>query len=296
MKIESAPLHRLYKPESNNSSSMRTSIKIPNYFRLRVMALILYITASIIFTYASVALAGELVLRDRPLAETEKLMTIDLFSEEKIMGQENAPIKVLESQVTIGKEYISFIPPQKNNTATIIIPDRNKRDLYLIRIPFTIHEPAKNKYYQKVRFQIELDNRDAIAFDLLPKNVNSKENVMKSYTISPQFKFRGIEGTLGGITNKISFESLHPVISAFGEGENLFYWIYESQKEQTISPGTKYAIIILDVSRGTKTITGNIFCEALISQNIISDLLPKKAKTNHYPIKWNLNEAKPLPQ
>lgn len=296
MEIEPSPLNRLSKAKSNNASSMRTSTKIPNYFRLMVMSLILYSTALIIFTYASVAFAGEMILKDQPLDESQKLMTIDLFSEEKSMGKALTPIKLLESQVTIGKEYIFFIPPQKAQSAAVITPDRAKRDLYLIRIPFTLHEPAESKYYQKVIFQIELDNRDAVAFDLLPKNVTSTEHVTKTYTISPQFKFKGVEGTIGGISSKISFESLHPVITAFGEGENLFYWVYSSQQNQPVSPGTKYAIIILDVPRGTKAVNGNIYYEAVISQKIFSDLLPKKAKTNHYPIKWNLNEAKPLPK
>jgi len=243
---------------------------------------------------ASVALSDELVLRDQPLAETEKLMTVDLFSEEKIMGQEGSPIKLLESQVTIGKEYISFIPPQVSHSTVLITPDRTKRDLYLIRIPFTLHEPAENKYYQKFIFQIELYNRDTVAFDLIPKNVSSKENVIKTYTISPQLKFKGVEGTLGGIDNKISFESLYPIITAFGEGENRFYWIYTSQQDQPVHPGTKYAVIILDVPRGTKSVNGNIYCEAVISQKIFGKLLPRHARTSYYPIKWNLSEAKPL--
>ncbi len=275
---------------------MRTSSKIPNHFRLRVMALILYSTTLIIFTYASVAFAGEMILKDQPLTESQKLMTVDLFSEEKIMGQEHAPIKLLESQVTIGKEYIFFIPPQKSHSAALIMPDRTKRDLYMIRIPFTLHEPSENKYYQKVIFQIELDNRDAVAFDLLPKNVTSTVHVTKTYTISPQFKFKGVEGTIGGINSTISFESLHPIITAFGEGENRFYWIYARQQDQPVPPGTRHTVIILDVPRGTKAVNGNIYYEVVISQKIFGDLLPKKAKTNHYPIKWNLNEAKPLPK
>jgi len=244
----------------------------------------------------SLAFADELILRDQPLTESEKLITIDLSIEDNIMGQVQYPIKILESQITIGKEYVFFIPPQKSQSTIIITPDRSKRDLYLIRLPFTLHETTENKYYQKVRFQIGFKNRDAIAFDLLPKNVTTEENVIKTYTLSPQLKFKGVEGSIGGITNTISFESLHPFITAFGEGESLFYWIYTSQQEQSVSPGTKNAIIILDVPHGTKSVNGYIFCEAIISHRMFGKIMPRKAKTKHYPFKWNLNGVKSFPR
>ena len=134
MEIEPSPLNRLSKAKSNNASSMRTSTKIPNYFRLRVMALILYSTALIIFIYASFASAGELILRDRPLTESEKLTTIDLSSEEKIMGQEQPPVKLLESQITIGKEFVFFIPPQKSRSAAVITEYVNEFETLPVRI------------------------------------------------------------------------------------------------------------------------------------------------------------------
>ncbi len=116
----------------------------------------------------------------------------------------------------------------------------------------------------------------------------------KTYTLSPQFKIKGVEGKIGEISSQISFESLHPIIMAFGEGENRFYWVFTSQEGQQVLPGTKHALIILDVPRGTKSVHGKIYCEALISQKLFAELLPKRVETDHYAIDWNLTEAKPL--
>lgn len=280
------------KPVNNTSmTAFPSTVRINSIFcGIPIRALLL-----LLFFCPSVAVAEDIFLSDKPLSESQTLMKIGLYSEDKVMGQNNIAIKLLESELSIGRNIISFLPPMKKQSQIIsLAPNRTKRDLYLIRIPFTLHELPEKKHYQKVMFQVELDNKDVVAFDLLPKDVLSKEQVTRAYTISPQIKFQGIEGSLGEFDNKITFETLTPVITAFGEGENRFYWIYSFQHDQFVLAGTKYAVIILDVPIGMTNISGKIHCEAEIVQQFFGENVSKQAKINDYPIQWDLRDAKHL--
>lgn len=240
--------------------------------------------------------AEELILRDQPLPESEILVTLDLFSEEKTLGPGLPPKKVKEVEVRLGKWLISFLPPVKSTpTRPIMTPDRSKWDLYLVYIPFTLREPPEDTYYQRVDLRIDLANKDATAFDLLPKNVTTKEKVTKTYELSPEFKFKGVEVKVGKISHQICFESLRPIITAFGEGESRFYWVYTSLEGQEISPGIKHALVILEVPGGTESVSGTIYCEADMLKKMFGIFRRKVARSGEpYPINWNLREAKPL--
>jgi hypothetical protein len=237
--------------------------------------------------------AEDLILGDQPLPESEILVTLDLFSEEKPLGPELLPKKVKEAEVSIGKWHIFFLPPVKS-IASKPTPDRSMWDLYFVCIPFTLHEPPGDAHYQRVKFEIELYNEDATAFSLLPKNVTSKEEVTKTYVLSPQFNFKGIGGKVGDISYQIRFERLQPIINAFGEGESRFYWIYTSPKGQEVFPGTKHALIILEVPRGIKSVDGIIYPEVAMAKKLLGIRRLKDTKADPYPITWNLSGAKPF--
>jgi len=243
---------------------------------------------------SSMSRAQDLILRNEPLQESEISKTFDLFSEEELLGT-LPPKKVKEAKISLGKWHINFIPPSKSmSSEAIMTPDRSKWDLYLIYIPFTLHEPPEGSNYQRIEFHVILASRDATALDLLPKHVTTKQEITKTYTLSPEVKFKEIEGGLGGISYQIRFESLRPILSSFGEGENDFYWVYTSQEGQQVFPGTKHALVVLEVPRATKSVQGTIYYQILMAKKWLGIWKTKDATMDHDSINWNLNEAKPL--
>ena len=238
----------------------------------------------------------KLILGNRALPEPETLTTLDIYSRAKLLGTELADKKVLEGKITFKKCYIfSLQSIQSNSPLAEIMPDRAKSDFYLIRIPFTLHPAPGDNYYKKVTFFIKSVNRDVTAFDLQPRDVATKVEITKAYTISPQIKFKEIELTAGEVSGQIHFEGLRPTISAFGIGDSTFYWIYSGSADEQVYSGTKECLVILDVPQGTKTVEASISYEVVIAKNMFGMWKHKDASSDEYSICWDLNTAQPFP-
>ena len=262
--------------------------------KLNQMVYLFFIVFIITLGCSAVTMAEELILKTQPLSESEKLVSLKIFSELKLRGDITSR-KITESQVTLGRGHTSFIPPSKSiSSHPIITPDRSIWDLYLIHIPFTIHEPSEDSYYQKIKFKIDLANRDISAFDLLPKNVTSKVEVAKTYILSPQFTFKEVEVKVGELGYEVRFDSLRPIISAFGIGESQFYWIYTSQENQRLFPGTRHVLIVLQVPKKVDFMYAMISYEVVIVKKLFGKWRSRDAMTDSYLMKWNLAGAKPL--
>lgn len=231
----------------------------------------------------------DIFLEDQPAKDDEALLVLNLYSEENILGEEDYLKKVKEAEISVGKVHISFLPDENNTfPGAILTPDRSKWDLYLVHIPFTIHETPTGSHYEKVKFMVSLEEY-ATAFDLLPKNVYMEENIEKKYALSPELKFLEFGMKVGEIKYEISFERLKPIIKVFGVGENEFYWIYKNLNNQEDFSGQKHALIVLEVPTNTKSVSGNIFCEAIIEKKILGIWTPKPAKVlEHSHIKLTL--------
>src|SRR6266567_5675522 len=135
---------------------------------------------------------GALVLSNQPLPTSETTVTLDILSEEEVTRGELLEKKIVEGKITFNPQRfpIFFIPPyQFTSPQPLLTVDRTQWDLYLVMMPFTLHGTASNSYYQEVTFFVSLTNREATAYDLFPKNVTTEMREMKSYTLSPQFKF-----------------------------------------------------------------------------------------------------------
>jgi hypothetical protein len=74
-----------------------------------------------------------------------------------------------------------------------------------------------------------MDDQRATAFDLFPRHIATGTEA-KLYTLSPDFTITEV----GAYQNhrQFRFTSLRPTITAFGEGESTFYWVYETPPEQ----------------------------------------------------------------
>lgn len=197
-------------------------------------------------------------------------------------------------KVSVGKFQIAYLPPRESSFHQMgIVPDRAKWDLFLIYIPFTLY-PLPNQYsYKNVKFFIKLHNLDATAFDLFPRNITSKQDIHKKYILSPEFKFKNFEGKVGELSYIFNYQILQPVISAFGLGENLFYWEFESNDTEPLLPGTKHVFVVLQVPSGTKFIDGTLHFEILGKGELLGGLIqPKYSSTRFYEIKCNLRQIR----
>lgn len=229
--------------------------------------------------------ATQLVLDETPLDQgQEGNITLDVYSEEAALGPEISPILLKEGKITYPspKEwYIENISGKQ--TASPVKVDRNKWDLYFISIPFTIHATPANRYYKKVTFHMALDDESVTALDLYPKDINFKEEMEKVMGFSPEGKFKGVDLKLGSYTTTVKFTRLRPAISAFGEGESSFYWIYSSFQGEGVVPGTKHALIILKVPHSKREVRGELYYETVMEKERLGKWLPNEAKTAKAP-------------
>lgn len=248
------------------------------------------------------SMAKTLVLGDDPLDPSEIETTLDLYSEEKLMGPNLPPKKLAEAEVSIGKHYIHSLPKVEINKSSepAIRQDTNpKWDYYLIYIPFTLHSPPGNKFYQDLTFSIELANKDATAFDLLPMNITVEEDVKRTYLLSSTLRFQGITGniSLDGKADagyEVQFKNITPIITAFGQGENKFYWTYESQDGHKVHPGTHHVFIVLEVPHGTDDITGMVYYRGTLYYKWLTEWRYKETKSDYYPVEFDLSTATQL--
>ncbi len=250
------------------------------------------------------SMAKTLVLGDDALEQSEIQTTLDLYSEEVPMGPDLPPKKLAEAEVSIGKNYIyslSKAEVSRSSEPTIHQDSNPEWEYYLVYIPFTLHPPPGNKYYQDLSFLIELSNKDATAFDLLPISVTVEEDVKTTYLLSSNFKFQGMKDKAAAegkadLGYEVQFKNIKPIITAFGQGENKFYWVYESQKGHKVFPGTRHVFIVLEVPHDIEEISGIIYYEGTMQYKWLKEWRSKETKSDYYPIEFDLSAAAPLPE
>ncbi|GLV54418.1 hypothetical protein KDH_12650 [Dictyobacter sp. S3.2.2.5] len=240
--------------------------------------------------------ATNFVFNTTPFPEDEKNVTLEIISYEENVRKGLPQKKQLEGKITLNPDrcHVLYIPPEEE-TAEKAVPvvDRTRYDLYLVIIPFNLHEAIGNKHYVEVTFWVEMNDPQHTAFDLCPKNISSKVEVTKTYTISPQIKFQEIEASLGQVNKQLHFEVLRPIITATGEGEHRFYWTYRGYEgNNRVVAEAKQALCIIQVPRGTSTLEGIISCEVVMAQRIGIEWLTKDCQVAPYSFRWQLDQSK----
>lgn len=247
---------------------------------------------TLIFGSVQMSFAEELILDEEPIVSTssnQQIKTLDLYSEDRPLGPNDSPILAKEGTISYQDFYVKYLNPKAETPlAWPMDSDRKKWDLYFIRFPFTINPTPKNRYYKKVTFYIALNEKSVTAFDLYPKDIQTKEEVEKAIGIAPEGKFKDIELKMGSYSETVKFTRLRPEISAFGEGESSFYWIYSGLASDGVAPGTKHALIVLKVPHGKQQVAGEIYYEAVMSKEWLGEWRPTEAKTAKEPFVWKL--------
>ena len=88
-------------------------------------------------------MSDEILLSNAPLPEDETSVTLDIVSYENQLRQGLPQRQLLEGKITLNPArcLVFSIPPTENppGEATITV-DRTLYDLYLVIIPFTLHQ------------------------------------------------------------------------------------------------------------------------------------------------------------
>jgi nucleoside phosphorylase len=229
----------------------------------------------------------EIVLSAEVLLETTETLTLEIESVTRGIERKTG----LEGKITFNPQrcLIYFIPPISNYSAMpYFSPDRNRWDLYLIIIPYTLHQASKDQYYEEMTFFVEMANPKVTAFDLFPKTIATKVEETKVYTLSPQFKFCEVQAGLGGIGRQLRFDVLRPGVAAFGEGESTFYWVHKSFKEQKIIPETKHAMVVLQVPHNMPSVKATISYEVISVRKLLGVWKTSHGETEPYTFRWQL--------
>src|SRR6266566_1462080 len=214
-----------------------------------------------------------------PLPVTATTVTLKIFSEEHQLKAGTSTLKRLqEGLISFDWEsfHLAFIPlAEPSEHHAFILPDRTLWDLYLLIMPFTVHPPSGEKYYQDVRFYIDVSLSSAKAFDFLPHTMFTVEEISKHYFFPPNIE--------------VQFPDVRPVVISSGKGESLFYWTFQpSPSQSALVPGTKHALAILQLPTGTPFLQGTIYYEATIVKPRYDSTITKGTKTDQVPFSRQL--------
>jgi nucleoside phosphorylase len=233
---------------------------------------------------------------DAPQQEIDATIRFDILSteEETLRGTGLPQKKELAGKITLNPErcQIFFLPPAADAASSQpLTPDRTQWDLYLIIIPFTLHRALGESYYEEMTFFVEMANPDVTAFDLFPRHITTDIEA-KTYTLSPYLIITQTETGKDQVSKHIDFTSLHPTITAFGAGERSFYWVYEEAPEQKgVIPEIKQTLIVLQVPRGTSSITATISYETVIVKQLLGVWRRREGTTEAHQVQWDLTRA-----
>ncbi len=241
---------------------------------------------------------NELFFSNEPLPESDTTITLDIVSEEPAMrGIELARKKILEGKITLNPQsnHIYALPSMPGIAGQPLqTSNRTKWDFYLVTIPFTLHEAPGKNYYHEVTFFINLSTPNSTAFDIFPKSITLPIEKATTYTVASDMKIREVQDTAKLVNGLLRFDTLHPLIIAFGEGENNFYWTYRaSRRQKGVLPETKHVLVLLRVPHGTKVVEGTISYEIVIAKHFLGEWYDTDSEVDPYPIHWELENAEP---
>lgn len=243
-----------------------------------------------------------LIFDNQPLPEGPGTITLDFFEgeigEKSRGGIELPAMKTRMGKATWNPEscQIFAIPAvEPSSFQTLLVPDRTKWDLYLIDIPFTLHEAPDGGRYRELGFYVELTHPQTVAFDLFPKHVTTQVEETKTYMLSPQLKIQELDLSIGQFGRQFKFVSLRPVTTASGEGENFFYWKFRGVGDEGVIPETRHVLFVLQVPRGMASVDGFIHYTVDFTVPFLRGWRTKRGGSGSQMIHLNLHSVPSLP-
>ena len=167
-------------------------------------------------------------------------------TEEKLRSSQGLKIQLGRPEWWFASDILSktWIPPQSD-------------DIYLlVRLAFSI-EPIKGYRAEEVRLTAYLHcsqkvDRQPIAFDLFPREVQEEIPVEVAITMGPSLKFDEIEGSLGAVGAEIPITMVKPVITTSGLGQTTPTWIFRRHRRHPLEGSRLVYVIIAYPSKSQK--------------------------------------------
>ncbi len=240
-----------------------------------------------LFGGSVMARADEVMLQQK-IEPDQVLKTVDLYSEENSLGASKGLQRIMTGEVTIGNPVVEKALRSQNTADSV------HWDYYSISLPFTLHRLEGNRYYESAVFQVTLDNSKITAADLFPTDITIETRIEKKLSLSSEFKlsFKQVDAGLNaGEELSREYIVLAPCITAFGKGQQQFYWEYKKFREQPVFPGDKQAVVVLRVPHGMTQVTAQLDYEAVVAETLFGITLKKNVKSGRLPVIWTLPKS-----
>lgn len=145
-----------------------------------------------------------------------------------------------------------------------VAPDDKKR-YKLVRLAFMLHEleNTSSRYTEATLRAFLKPLSEVVAHDLYPQRV-SAEGSKKSAALElgPSLKFSetvSLSGPKAGV--KIEFQTIYPVVQAFGLGESSPYWTYKDSKRNQLL-GSLSVYLVIEAPKDAERVDLDIELEA----------------------------------
>ena len=238
-----------------------------------------------------------LTLTPSTLTEGDMIATFDVLSEQGHLGGGDDKILIKEGMVSVGRPELYSVADRAAETPLRPVPDPDGRTWtqYLVIFPFTVHPPAGERRYQKVVFKVTLSDPDITASKLMPDCVSHDREVETTYDLGFSIAMSGNVAVVAGegkgsasYVRSVKFKELKPIITAYCQGENEFYWIYTSIAEKPIEPGGRYVAAILHAPKDGKRLEAVISWKLELERRIFELWEPVVVRVNDYHLKLSL--------
>ncbi len=209
-----------------------------------------------------------LVLEPEPLATGDLLKTLDIVSAQKTLG-EGKGVRVVDGRVSVGRPLI-----YKLTKPDLLGKHDEKSHFYLVEFRFTLHPPENKRRYEEMKLEVKLSNPKAIALQLLPTRVETKEDVNQNFDIGFSIAPPESPQTSVGANFKksVSFTLQLPIVTAFGDGESDFYWVYSKPHgAETVEPGSRKVAAVIEVPDDTHLLSATIQWKVKLNRSFLGD-------------------------
>lgn len=247
-----------------------------------------------------------IILGSEPLPETETTITLDFFdpkNRDLRMGTGLPERQEREGKITFNPAYCkifalasAFIP----GSAAIPSQQERKQDFYLLTMPFTVHKAPGTGYYEEITFQISIQDQQTTVSDLFPGQIVDAVEREPVVSVTSDFSIGQMKEPDAQLPGKsFCFPTLYPAITAYGKGEEIFYWLYEpAPGQKDVSTGIKHILFVLQTPHGTPSVVATISGETMFKPALklwdsdLSEALRKETESRE--VHWNLAEAVPF--
>jgi hypothetical protein len=167
----------------------------------------------------------------------EVLAVHDLCAEQVLLGGQTRRVK--EAQVTIGKPQVFPLVQSSFPFRLATKVDFLRWRYFRVLFPFTLSKPSLGRFYAETRYEVELDESDAIALqlDLVPVAPSA------SASIAPPT----------------------PMMLPGGLGDSHFRWDLVASADGRLYWGTQLPRAVLQVPKSLSLLTGLIMVHAVLA-------------------------------